>query len=467
MHAKTMVRVALATAAALLGLAIGPVLTASAASAAAAGGGGAYTCTGGDIAPGTYWSITVTGVCYMPAGTIVVRGDLTVAPKALLDAVTPGDPPSHPVVPATVLIGGNAFVGRGAVLVLGCSPNVSCSNPPGISFDRIGGNLTAIGAQGVVFQSVTIGGSVSVLGGGGGAAGGASSGGCFNVKKYPIPAPWSEDPGLASGPNGTPQYTDFEENAIGGNLSVIGLQTCYLGSLRNQVRGSLTYVHNVTSDPDGMEIDNNLMGGNMTCVSNDPAVQYGDSGAAPNMVGGSGYGECGFNVVVPNPAPSPGPPPVPAGPLEHISVSTHSLQAYRGAHTATLVTSLPSLTTESGYTITADLNDFTLTGSGLTGSGTVSPSAPPGTSGEALLATAYPGGSASFIAYDTCTCSFGGQSGTIAMRFYGTSAHGSTHGIFLVVSGGTGHGGLSTLAGWGTFYGSGQSWVLVEHLRIT
>jgi hypothetical protein len=34
----------------------------------------------------------------------------------------------------------------------------------------------------------------------------------------------------------------------------------------------------------------------MTCLKNDPAVQYGDSGAAPNLVGGLGIGECGFNV---------------------------------------------------------------------------------------------------------------------------------------------------------------------------
>jgi hypothetical protein len=34
-------------------------------------------------------------------------------------------------------------VGKGAVLVLGCSPNISCSNPPGISLDRVGGDTRA------------------------------------------------------------------------------------------------------------------------------------------------------------------------------------------------------------------------------------------------------------------------------------------------------------------------------------
>jgi len=82
---------ALGAAAALLGLMIAPVLTASAASAAPLDGGGTYTCTGGNVPSGTYNSILVTGVCFAPVGTITVRGNLTIAPGALLDAVTPGD----------------------------------------------------------------------------------------------------------------------------------------------------------------------------------------------------------------------------------------------------------------------------------------------------------------------------------------------------------------------------------------
>jgi hypothetical protein len=470
---KTIARMALGATAALIGLMVPTVVTASAASAApTGGGGGAYTCTGGNIAPGTYRSIIVTGVCYMPAGTIVVRHDLNVAPGALLDAVTPGDPAGkHPVVPATVRIGGNVFVGKDGVLMLGCSPNISCSNPPGISFDRVGGNITALGALAVVIHSAAIGGSVTMLGGGGGAAGGANSGGCFNTAKYPIPAPWSKDAALSNPKTASPQYTDFEDNFIGGSLTVAGDHTCWQGSLRNLVRGSITIANDVTSDPDGMEIDNNLAGGNLTCLNNDPAVQYGDSAAAPNLVGGWGAGECGFNVLKPNPAPSPGPPPVKAGPLEHISASLGSLNTYSGTHSATFVASLPAVTTESGYTITAVLHDFTLTGTGLTGSGTANPKLLPAPSGDAVLSTVHPNGSASFIAYDTCKCAFSGQSGTVLIRFYGTtSARGFTHGIFLVTSGGVASGHLDTLAGWGTFSNAGQptgTWRLVEHLRIT
>src|ERR1017187_6382181 len=41
--------------------------------AANAGVGRDFTCSGGNIPAGSYESITVTGVCYMPAGTITVE----------------------------------------------------------------------------------------------------------------------------------------------------------------------------------------------------------------------------------------------------------------------------------------------------------------------------------------------------------------------------------------------------------
>jgi len=233
------------------------------------------------------------------------------------------------------------------------------------------------------------------------------------------------------------------------------------------VRGNGTFIGNTMGDPDAMEI-HNLYGGNLTCLNNTPAVQFGDSGAAPNLVGRFAVGECGFNVVLPNPAPEamqgPGTP-------EHIAVSLGSLKTYFGTHTATFVTQAESVRTTSGYTITAVLNDFTLKGTGLTGSGTATPSTLPAPSGDAVLSTVYPDGSRSFVAYDSCDkCSFGGQTGTTTLRFYGTTtAKGLTFGTFLITAGGSGVG-LPTLAGWGTFTSAGQragTWNLVEHLRNT
>jgi hypothetical protein len=467
MKNRPFVRLARGATAALLGLVIAPVLTTSAVSAAPQWGGGTYTCTGGNVPPGTYQSMLVTGLCYMKVGTIVIRGNLTVGPGALLDAgANPGDPRSNPVVTATVRVAGNVFVGNGAVLVLGCSPNLLNACPHGLTFDSIGGSLTAVGALADVLHGTAIGGNVTVVGGGGGAVGGAASGECDNTKVHPSPAPWSEDAALA---NLAPQYTDFEDGSVDGNLTVIGVRTCWMGTLNLQVRGSLTWAGNVTGDPDGNEVANNLMGGNLACLGNDPAVQFGDGGNAPNLVRGHAIGECGFNVVLPNPAPEAGQGP---GIPEHITVRPDSLKTYYGSHTATRMTSLPPVTTESGYKITAVINSIVLAGTGLTGSGPRRPG------GEGVLTTVYPNGSKSFIAYDTCKCSLGGKPGAALLRFYGTtSPNGLTNGTFLIDSGGAAplipgrpNGPLATLAGWGTFSSAGQpagTWSLVEHLRIT
>lgn len=426
-----------------------------------------YNCSGGNVPPGTYSSMIVTGICYAPAGTITVRGSLTVAPGDLLDAVTPGDPSANPLLPATVVVEGNVNVGRGAVLVLGCSPSQGCN---AITSDRIGGNLTGFGALAVVLHAVSIGGSVSLLGGGGGAAGGAASGACFGS---PIPAPWSDDPALSSGANGSPQFTDFEENSIGGNFSILGLQTCWLGSFRNQVRGSVSLIGNSTSDPDGMEIGSNLAGGNIACLSNLPAVQFGDSGAAPNTVGGFAVGQCGFNVVLSNPAPGA---MAGTGIPEHITVSAWSLRTYFGTHTQSgpsIPISLGSPNvTESGNSLVAEFNNVVLAGTGLTGSITLVPGGPPGQNGETVVSSVRPDGSSAFEAFDDCTCSFRGQSGPVSITAYGTtSANGVTNGTFLITSGGASvGGGLDTLAGYGTFSSWGEpagTLGLVEHLAIT
>ena len=94
---------------------------------------------------------------------------------------------------------------------------------------------------------------------------------------------------------------------VGGNLTISGLQSCWLGTLREQVGGSVTIVNNTLADPDAMEVGSNLISGNMTCFGNSaggtPTVQFGDGGAAPSMVGGWAAGQCGFNVQVLNPAP--------------------------------------------------------------------------------------------------------------------------------------------------------------------
>jgi len=248
---RTLTRAVLGLAA-VLALAVAPALTATAASAATAWHGGGYTCTGGNIPAGTYTTVTVKGKCYMTDGLITVLQDLKVGKGALLDAgATLGDPKSGtPVVPATVDIRGNVFVGKGAVLVLGCSPNLLGICSGSATFDTIGGNLTAEGALADVLHNTDVRGNVTIQGGGGG------------VTCSPAPL-WAEDKAIAA--TQTPQYTDIEDSFIGGNYTVTNVSTCWNGTLRDQIRGNTDFSGNTDADPDGMEILNNLVGGNMAC----------------------------------------------------------------------------------------------------------------------------------------------------------------------------------------------------------
>jgi hypothetical protein len=119
------------------------------------------------------------------------------------------------------------------------------------------------------------------------------------------------------------------------------------------------------------------------------------------------------------------------------------------------------------------LKNFSISGSGLTGSGTVNPKKKPGQSGEADLITVYPSGWKTFTAFDTCKpCSLDGQTGKISMRLYGTvSPSGVTNGTFLLASGGgPTPGSLRTVAGFGTFTNYGQpsrSFQFTEHVAVT
>lgn len=434
------------------------------------GGGGSeghgqpYTCASGAVPPGTYSSVVITGFCTMPAGTIVVRGDLTVAPGALLDATTPGDPAGNPLQAATVVVGGNVWVGQGAVLFLGCSPAISC--PTAVNDDRVGGSITADGSLGVVVHSVTIGGSLTMNGGGNGVTGPAA---CATT-----PSLWLEDPALANGEGpGTPLpvYSDAEDDVVGGNLSIDGLTSCWLGALRNQVGGSASFSDDAMGDPDAMEMGSNLVQGNLACFDDSPAIQWGDGAAQPNLVGGRAWGECGFGVVLPNPAPEA---MQGTGTPEHIAVSLWRLHRSSGTHVTTASTPMPLGTpdvTAAGDTLEAEGNTVTLAGDGLTGA--VS---------EMVLSTVHADGSETFVAQDACGtqatattpasgCSFDGATGAVMIVAYGTvSADGVVSGTFLVSSGGTPDGGLATLAGYGTFTSCGQpagTLRLDEHLALT
>jgi hypothetical protein len=297
--------------AAITSLVLGTVvLGAGAAGAAQAGGHRPSTCTGTFNAPGVLagkykGDVVVTGVCAVKGGAAVIKGNLILAPGSALNATFALNDVAGTGT-SSLTVKGGVKVGPGALLAMGCEPNFNpCTDDPNANTggtltgrNTVFGSVRAFQALGVLLHASTIKGSVSLRGGGG-----AES--C----NPPFPGTFAD--------LGSPPFSDAEDNSIGGDLTITGLKSCWLGALRNSVRGNVFIAGNSMDDPDAMEILANRVRGSIACFHNSPAVQYGDSGSSPNQVKGHAFGECGFNVRQPNPAPSPG---VPAGPLEPISV---------------------------------------------------------------------------------------------------------------------------------------------------
>ena len=292
-------------AAALMVVPLGLIAGAGAASAATPM---PVTCTG-PLAAGTYSSVMVSGTCNISAGKVVVTGDVTV-PAGANSLLA-----SYALASSGLTVNGNVNVATGGTLILGCKASDSpCFDDPTPmtptlnSPATVQGSINATSPLGMVVTNSTIGGDASQSGGGGGVAG--EGPGCFTP---PFPGIFNTFPG-----GGSPVYSDYEDNTIGGNLRVTGLNSCWLGSFRNQIAGSATFSGNKLGDPDGNEFLTNQIAGNLLCTGNTPAAQFGDSGGMTNTVGGFATGECAFGVLAPNPAPSPA-PPTPPGPLTPIS----------------------------------------------------------------------------------------------------------------------------------------------------
>lgn len=225
--------------------------------------GNPTTCTGtftapGIVAPGTYDRLTITGVCLIPSGTVVVRHNLVVGRNAALDTL----------FPSTVIVWGDYVVEPGAEALLGCSPAIGCDFTTN---DVVHGNVRVYNPLSAIFHSDTIYGHVSFQGGGGGVT-------CNNQ--------------LPGAPPMTPVYSDFEDNVISGEVKVTGLQTCWFGFVRNTVSRSVILSHITLADPDGNEFVTNTIGGNLVCYGDTPAPQIGDSGGLPNVVHGKKLGQC-------------------------------------------------------------------------------------------------------------------------------------------------------------------------------
>jgi hypothetical protein len=281
--------------AATVSLALGTAVLGTGAAAAAAT---SQTCTGTLQSPGvlagTYkGNVVVTGLCLVNSGAAVIDGNLVIAADgavgatyALNDVAGTGT--------SSLTVRGNVTVGSDAVLALGCDPagEPCVDDQSATTAHRVLGNIRGVSALGVALYADRIGGNVLVAGGGGGVS-------C----DPPFPGFF--------GAVGSPAFSDAEDNVIGGNLTYTGIKSCWLGAIRNTVRGNVSVVGNTLADSTADMIVSNHVGGSLACIGDSPAAQFAVGGSA-NVVRGFAVGQCGFTVKKPNPAPD--------GPLQPISV---------------------------------------------------------------------------------------------------------------------------------------------------
>jgi hypothetical protein len=260
------------------------VVSAVAAPLAASAAGGTFVCSGtslptAGVLSGTYNNVLVQGVCAVPAGPAVVNGTVTIAPGGVLVAAFHS---------GQLTVQQDVVVQPGGTAILGCFATSSpClddpKTPPTLNGPvTIQRDVLATGALGVLVHDGTIGRDVRASGGGGGVS-------C----DPPFPGVF--------GAIGSPAFSDFEDSSVGRDLSVTGLASCWVGILRVNVGRDIAYSGNTLADPDASEVHNNVVGRDISCSANSPAVQYGDAhDGTPNLVGRNASGECGFGVLQPN-----------------------------------------------------------------------------------------------------------------------------------------------------------------------
>lgn len=212
------------------------------------------TCKGGAVAPGTYESLTIMGVCDVPSGKVTAY-NVHIGKKAAFFVYSSS---------ATLVVRGNVRIDDGGTFVLGCLES-GCTT----THDVINGNVLGDEPFAVIFHHNTVNGNVLINGGGGGLS-------CAPSKLL----------------MNSPVFSDFEDNDIDGNVMVSGMRSCWFGFIRDNVHGNVILQNNRFALPDAMEIVTNVVRGNLICLNNHPAAHVGDSHGAPNKVTGNVVGEC-------------------------------------------------------------------------------------------------------------------------------------------------------------------------------
>jgi len=313
------------------------------ASAAPTHSGGNYTCTGTAASPGTlagnFANVTITGTCLVDAGNVNVAGNLIIAQNASL-AADFGQNDKTDSGTSNITVRGNMMSRRvaarcsaairsrlpcgGPALPRPCSPtpDFPCDdeadplNTPVLSAtEYIGGNLIAYQPLGVVVHNTTVRGNVVQYGGGNGTA--FDPVGIFAVYIPAVPRPpWPvRRTGPAARVHRLQQRQGRRQHGPGRDGHVLVRD-------HQEHRAGQPDRHQQHHRPDGNELSDNTVYGNLVCSGNNPAVEYGDSNGVPSKVGGHATGECGFNVLIPNPSPI-SVPGLPSYPLDHVSVHLH------------------------------------------------------------------------------------------------------------------------------------------------
>ena len=213
------------------------------------------------IPSGIYASITVKGACAVaPNATVTVIGDVNVASGAVLDAQS---------TPSTITVDRDVNVASGALLGLGCLPNPkghTTGHPCAGAYRHqhstitVFGNVTAIDADTVLLNGITVKGNVTLVGGG------------EDVNPWPI-----------------------KTNTIGGDLVIDGVTPNWLGVIVNKVGGNVVLTDITITDPGDptptIFVASNTVGRNLICWGLRPHVAGGFPGEV-NIVGGRALGQC-------------------------------------------------------------------------------------------------------------------------------------------------------------------------------
>jgi hypothetical protein len=243
------------------------------------------------VLAGTYTgNVVIEGACVVNSGPAAVKGNLTVAPGgALIAAFALNDRSGHGA--SNLTVSGNLDVLNGATAIVGCEdPHFTCLDNPALgSHDSIGGNLIEQQPLGVVVHNSSVTGNVTESGGGGGFS--CEPTGVFALFQSPV-------------------YSDYEDMSIGGNLTVSGLTSCWMGMARDRVSGNMQVLEDKLADPDAIEIVSNHIAGNLNCQQNSQVWDSGDltenlypRQPQPNTVLGLREGQC----VLASPAQEGGP----------------------------------------------------------------------------------------------------------------------------------------------------------------